>query len=65
MTSKFRISLHCVVEMWDLYFTKNHSLEHGSDIKFQHSERFKSVRGKVDAGEKAVHIVLSLFTIAS
>lgn len=51
--------------MWDLYFTKNHSLEHGSDIKFQHSERFKSVKGKVDAGEKAVHIVLSLFTIAS
>jgi hypothetical protein len=59
------MSPHCVVEMWDQYFTKNHSLEYGSDIKFQQSERFKSVRGKVDADEKAGHIVLSLFTTTS
>ena len=59
------MSPHCVVEMWDQYFTKNQSMEHGSDVKFQHNERFKSVRGKVDTGEKAGHIVLSLFTIAS
>ena len=56
---------HCVVQMWDQYFTKSHSLEHGSDVKFPHSERFKSVRRKVDAGEKAGRIVLSLFNIAS
>jgi len=40
-------------------------LEYGSDTKFQQSERFKSVMGKVDADEKAGHIVLSLFIMAS
>jgi len=24
MTFKYRTSPHCVVEMWDQYFTKNH-----------------------------------------
>jgi hypothetical protein len=33
--------------------------------KFQHSERFKLVRGEVVASEKAGHIVLCLLVIAS